>query len=65
MDATEATGVVFSPAPDGDTWFALVVEDLSGRQALSNPWWVISAGDTSAVSKAPISIKRINHDHVH
>ena len=63
--ATEATGVVFSPAPDGDTWFALVVEDLSGRQALSNPWWVISAGDTSAVSKAPISIKRINHDHVH
>lgn len=63
--ATEAIGVVFSPAPHGDTWFALVVEDVSGRQALSNPWWVVSAGDASAVGKATVFTERTNHDHVH
>ncbi len=35
-----ADGVSFSPAPEGDTWYALVVEDGAENKAYSNPIWV-------------------------
>jgi hypothetical protein len=33
----------FSAKPAGDTWYSLVVEDVDGRRAFSDPVWVTVA----------------------
>ncbi len=34
----------FTVQPEDATWFSLVVEDLQGNQAVSNPWWLLPNG---------------------
>lgn len=38
-----AVAVEFAPRPETDTWYSLVVEDLQGRFAYTNPVWVHAA----------------------
>jgi hypothetical protein len=33
--------VRFSVTPETDTWYSLVIEDMNGRFAYSNPLWVV------------------------
>lgn len=46
MDTRELAGVSaaqdlsFWVTPEGPTWVSLVVEDVEGHLALSNPWWL-------------------------
>jgi len=39
----DLTAVSFKVTPQEDTWFSLVVEDLEGKSAYSNPLWVNTA----------------------
>jgi hypothetical protein len=36
----EAVPVEFSVIPSGDTWYSVVVEDMNGKSAYTNPVWV-------------------------
>lgn len=40
---SEPVQVDFSVRPDADTWYSLVVEDMNGKFAYTNPVWVIVA----------------------
>jgi hypothetical protein len=39
-DAPRTTHVDFTVQPHGAAWYALIVEDQSGRKAYTNPIWV-------------------------
>ena len=39
-DAPRATHLDFTVQPHGAAWYALIVEDQSGRKAYTNPVWV-------------------------
>jgi hypothetical protein len=36
----ESQEIGFEVRPRRDTWYALVVEDLSGKRAYTNPIWI-------------------------
>ena len=38
--STESVSVDFRVSPDEDTWYQLIVEDINGRIAYTNPVWV-------------------------
>lgn len=40
---SEAVQVDFAVRPEADTWYSLVVEDMNGKFAYTNPVWVIVA----------------------
>jgi len=41
--------VDFTVKPARDTWFALIVEDVEGKRALTDPIWVTVGGGAAGV----------------
>lgn len=40
IEPADEVEIVFSVLPQRDTWYSLVVEDIQGKKAYSNPLWV-------------------------